>query len=154
MWKNLLILPCVIVWAQQFGPNSIEPLPGSPCGNSLGCKPTSQCSVWFPELLAFPSKPCTDFRGSIGLCCPDVVQVRGMCDTFLKYLVLIIFKIVFPCSILSLATAIKFPATGELRIIPPIQPIPPAIIEQSSRSARIDLAHMTQVINCCKCEKD
>jgi hypothetical protein len=44
-----------------------------------------------------------------------------------------------------IATAIKFPATGDLRIVPPIKPIPPEIIEQSSRSARIDLAHMTQV---------
>ena len=81
MWRILLILP--YVWASpQLGPNSIEPLPGSPCGNSLGCKATSQCSVWFAELNAFPPEPCLDFRGSAGLCCPDVVQVRGVLSLY------------------------------------------------------------------------
>jgi hypothetical protein len=75
MWWILLLLPTV-VWALPPSPNAISILPNGVCGNQFACKPTSQCSVWYAESNALPPKPCSDPRGVVGLCCPDVVHVK------------------------------------------------------------------------------
>ncbi|KAK4036631.1 chorion peroxidase [Daphnia magna] len=111
----LLIFPTVI-WAVPPSPNAIDSLSMGACGNQFACKPTSQCSVWYAEFPTFPPKPCSDLRGAIGFCCPDVVHVRS--------------------------TAIKYPEIPKIRLLPPVQPVSPAILEQTSRAARTDLLHM------------
>ena len=85
MWWLLVILPAV-VRALPPSPNALNAIDivgNGVCGNQFVCKPTSQCSVWFAEFQAFPPQTCSDPRGVIGLCCPDVVHVRCK-KTFLK----------------------------------------------------------------------
>ncbi|XP_046445457.1 chorion peroxidase-like [Daphnia pulex] len=115
MWWILLLLPTV-VWALPPSPNAISILPNGVCGNQFACKPTSQCSVWYAELNALPPKPCSDPRGVVGLCCPDVVHVKS--------------------------TAIKYPEVPIIRLLPPLTPVPPAILANTARAARTDLIHM------------
>lgn len=48
-------------------------------------------------------------------------------------------------NVLLLATAIKYPEIPKIRLLPPVQPVSPAILEQTSRAARTDLLHMNIV---------
>lgn len=70
-----MLLP-VVIWALPPSPNAINIIPNGVCGNQFACKPTTQCSVWYAEFKVFPPASCSDPRGVIGLCCPDVVHVK------------------------------------------------------------------------------
>lgn len=144
-----LVLLVAASWASPPvipGPlsNALEVLPGAPltgeCGGRFACKSTSQCSVWYAEFNALPPEPCLSLQGFQGLCCPDIVLVK--CKSRMELFSFIIwndfcFKFV--------AKVPKFPESIQLRVAPPLPPIPPLVIEQTSRSSRIDLAHMNEV---------
>lgn len=69
----------LMVWALPPvipGPNALDVVVGGNCGGRFSCKPTSQCSVWYAEFNALPPEPCSDV-GVVGLCCPDIVLVKG-----------------------------------------------------------------------------
>ncbi|KAI9551659.1 hypothetical protein GHT06_021995 [Daphnia sinensis] len=108
----LLILPS-IVWAVHHVPHPVRIVLKSVCGNQFVCKPTSQCSVWYAEFSPFPSKPCYDPRGSMGICCPDIINVKSR--------------------------AVKFSAIQKTRPPTPVQHLPSKLLEQTSRGARADL---------------
>ena len=71
----LLILPAISL-ARHPSPNPVVVVTKGGCGHHYVCKPASQCSIWYDELRTQSSKPCTDARGYVGLCCPDVVQAK------------------------------------------------------------------------------
>ena len=95
----LLILPAIIL-ARHPSLNPVVVVTKGGCGHHYVCKPASQCSIWYDELRTQSSKPCTDARGYVGLCCPDVVQVRGVLSQYFNDYNVILFFNSFVCVIL------------------------------------------------------
>ena len=80
----LFLLPAV-TWAGQPAILGLPPPQLLAPVNSLGpidgvcpykCKPLSQCSVWYRDFSFIPQKPCSSPEGFVGVCCPDVLNVK------------------------------------------------------------------------------
>lgn len=77
MWWVLVMLPLLAHAMQALAStNAINFVDNDVCEKPFVCKSAIQCSIWYNELNAFPPKPCLNFEGYVGLCCPDIVQIK------------------------------------------------------------------------------